>query len=349
MHDDASTLAPILAAYGFSPACALRTVEGGLINRTYLVEEAGRRAVLQRLHPIFAASLHLDIEAVTEHLAHKGMLTPRLLRTRAGELWTTDAQGAVWRMLTWLAGHTLHTLQRPETARGAGELVGRFHQAVSDLRHRFHFTRPGAHDTPAHIAHLRDALAAGAGHRHFDAIAPVAESLLRHAEQLDALPALPVRLVHGDLKISNLLFDAGHERALALLDLDTLANLNIPIELGDAFRSWCNPAGEDAAAVSFRADLFAAGIEGYAALARGLLVPEERDTLVLAVETIALELACRFCSDALEESYFGWNAAKFASRSEHNLARAHSQLALARSVNQQRPALEAIVRRTFAG
>jgi Ser/Thr protein kinase RdoA (MazF antagonist) len=346
---DASTLAPVLAAYAFSPASALRGVEGGLINRTFLVEEAGRRAVLQRLHPIFGPSVHLDIEAVTAHLEQKGLLTPRLIRTTTGALWTTDAQGAVWRMLTWLDGHTLNAVQRPATARGAGELVARFHQAVSDLRHSFHFARPGAHDTPAHIAHLRQVFAAGAGHRHFAAIAPVAESILRHAERLERLPARPVRLVHGDLKISNLLFDARHERALALVDLDTLANLTIPVELGDAFRSWCNPAGEDAASVSFRADLFDAGIAGYAAVASALLVAEEREALVPAVETIAIELACRFCSDALEESYFGWNPAKFASRSEHNLARAQSQLALAQSVSQQRPALEAIVRSRFTG
>lgn len=348
MDDEASTLAPVLAAYAFSPACALRAIEGGLINRTYLVEEAGRRAVLQRLHPIFAPSVHLDIEAVTAHLERKGLLTPRLIRTSAGALWTADAQGAVWRMLTWLDGHTLHALRHPETARAAGALVGRFHQAVSDLRHDFHFTRPGAHDTPAHVARLREVAARSQGHRNFAAIAPVADSLLRHAEQLAPLPPLPARLVHGDLKISNLLFDASHQRALALLDLDTFANLSIPIELGDAFRSWCNPAGEDAVNVQFRVDLFTPAIEGYAASARALLVPEEREALVLAIETIALELACRFCSDALEESYFGWNPAKFASRSDHNLARAQSQLALARSVSQQRPALEAVVRRTFA-
>jgi Ser/Thr protein kinase RdoA (MazF antagonist) len=349
MTDDPATLAAVLAAYAFSPASALRPIEGGLINRTYLVEEAGRRAVLQRLHPIFAASVHLDIEAVTAHLEAKGLLTPRLLRTTSGALWTNDAQGAVWRMLSWLEGQTLHAVQRPETARGAGELVARFHVAVSDLRHSFNFSRPGAHDTPAHVAHLRQALAAQRNHRDFETIAPLAEELLRHAAALAPLPALPTRLVHGDLKISNLLFDDMHTRALALLDLDTLANLNIPVELGDAFRSWCNPAGEDAASVSFRADLFAAGIEGYAAGARALLVPEERAALVLAIETIALELACRFCSDALEESYFGWNPAKFASRSAHNLTRASSQLALARSVNQQRAALEALVGRAFAG
>jgi Ser/Thr protein kinase RdoA (MazF antagonist) len=344
-----AALAPILAAYAFSSASTLRPLAGGLINQTFLVEEAGRRAVLQRVHPVFQPSVHLDIDVITAHLARKGLATPRLLETSAGTLWTTDAAGAVWRMLTWLDGHTLTTVQHPETARSAGQLVARFHHALSDLQHTFHFSRPGVHDTPAHIEHMRLALAAFSSHPQYDAIAPIAALIARSADELEPLPQLPKRLVHGDLKISNVLFNQTHDRALALVDLDTLASLTIPVEMGDAFRSWCNPAGEDAVRVTFRADLFAAGIEGYASGARTLLTVDERAALVPAVETIALELASRFCADALHESYFGWNPEKFASRSEHNLARAQSQLALAQSVKQQRSALEAIVRRHFGG
>jgi hypothetical protein len=51
--------------------------------------------------------------------------------------------------------------------------------------------------------------------------------------------------------------------------------------------------------------------------------------------------------DALNESYFGWSPDKFASRSEHNLARARSQLSLAASVAAQRSALETVVARIF--
>jgi Ser/Thr protein kinase RdoA (MazF antagonist) len=225
--------------------------------------------------------------------------------------------------------------------------VARFHQALRELRHAFHFARPGAHDTAAHLVTLRSALSELPRHRDFDAIAPVAEAILGAADALEPLPQLPTRVVHGDLKISNVLFNTAYDRALALVDLDTLANLTIPIELGDAFRSWCNPAAEDEPQITFRADLFEAAIEGYASAAGKLLVAEERASLVLGTETIALELASRFCADALHERYFGWNPAKFATRSEHNLARAKSQLAVATSVRSQRAALERIVRRHF--
>ena len=48
--------------------------------------------------------------------------------------------------------------------------------------------------------------------------------------------------------------------------------------------------------------------------------------------TISTELAMRFAADALNESYFGWNAERFPSRGDHNLVRAQGQANLARAV-----------------
>ncbi len=56
-----------------------------------------------------------------------------------------------------------------------------------------------------------------------------------------------------------------------------------------------------------------------------------------------MELAARFCTDALEESYFGWDASRFASAAEHNLVRARAQLSLARSIRASLPQLSALV------
>jgi len=343
------TLAPVLAAYGFSTEASLTPLEGGLINQTLRVDEAGRRVVLQQLHPVFGPTVHLDIEAITAHLAQKGLATPRLVRTRDGALWTTDASGHVYRMLTWLEGRTVQAVDRPETAHAAGRLVGRFHGAVADLQHDFHFVRAGVHDTSAHLLTLRRAVHDCADHPDHARIAPLAEAIGARIEALAPLPELPARIAHGDLKIANVLFDRAGEEAIALLDLDTMGRLTIAMEMGDAFRSWCNPGGEDAGRVHFDAGVFEAGIVGYAAEARALLTPDEVASLVAGVELIALELAARFCADALYERYFGWNPRKFASRSEHNRVRAESQRALADSVRAQRSALEAVVRRHFGG
>jgi Ser/Thr protein kinase RdoA (MazF antagonist) len=334
----------VLARYGFNDKAKLTTLEGGLINRTYRVEQAGRRAVLQRLHPIFAPTVNLDIDAITQHLAQHGLLTQTVVPTLDGDLWVVDAEKFTWRMLSWLDGHTSAVVERPEHAHAAAQLVARFHGALRDLSHRFQFTRPGAHDTPLHLSKLEQALRDHPQHVAYDEAASLAAEILSRARALPALPAGPLRIIHGDLKISNVLFEG--DRAIALLDLDTMAELTIPIELGDALRSWCNPAGEDATRAHVRTDVFEAAIAGYAPNASWLTL-EEREALVLGLETISLELAARFCADALNEAYFGWNPHKFASRSAHNLARAESQLSLAASVANQRAALEDLVRDHF--
>jgi len=61
------------------------------------------------------------------------------------------------------------------------------------------------------------------------------------------------------------------------------------------------------------------------------------------VEVIALELAARFCTDALEETYFRWDQKKYPHACAHNLARTRSQLSLARSVRDKLPDMQRIV------
>ncbi|MEW5854901.1 MAG: aminoglycoside phosphotransferase family protein [Myxococcota bacterium] len=338
----------VLPAWGVSSAATLTPVQGGLINKTFLVDEGPRRLVLQYVNPIFKPPVHLDIDAITAHLEATGMRTPRLVRTQQGELWATDTAGNVWRALTFLPGRVVQTAQSATVARAAGALVAHFHRAVSTLKHTFHFSRPGAHDTPEHLRRLERALKDFPTHSNYASVAPVGERILALAARLESLPEVPRRIIHGDLKISNLLFNDELTEGVALLDLDTLAQLTIPIELGDAFRSWCNPAGEDASEVTFSAELFEGAIRGYARAAEGLLTREEVDSLVLGTQTIALELAARFCADALNESYFGWNPQKFPSRSEHNRIRALSQLHVAESVAAQRAGLERVAQEAFS-
>lgn len=344
----APELARILSEYGFSERAALTPLTGGLINQTLLVEEAGRKTVLQRLNPLFHGEVHLDIEPITAHLERKGVRTPRLIPTTIGELWTTDAQGGVYRMMTFLEGRTVQRIERPETAHAAGAFVARFHSAVSDLDHTFHFTRPGAHDTKAHLAALDKALHLHGAHPEFASVEPLAEAILERARKLDPLPTGPVRVVHGDLKVSNLLFDEAEAVAVALLDLDTMAHMTLPIELGDALRSWCNPHGEDEGSAALDATLFEAALRGYASGAKQLLTSTEVEALVLGTLTITLELAARFCADALNERYFGWDVARYPSRGAHNRVRAASQLAVAKSLEAQRAPLERLVRELFA-
>ncbi len=314
----------IARAWGWTPD-QIEPLSGGLINQTYAVRAGAPIAVLQRLHPVFGPAVNLDIEAVTTHVAARGLETPKLVRTLDGQPYL-EHEGFVWRALTWVEGETVHRVPDPAWAEAGGALVGRFHRAVADLSHTYHFARAGVHDTAAHLAKLRARVEAGGD--------PEAEALGADilACALPALPAQPLRHVHGDLKISNLLFRRDPLRGAALVDLDTVGMGTMAFELGDAMRSWCNPHGEDAGRVQFELPIFAAAIAGFRREADALVTRDEKIAIVTGLETVCIELAARFAVDVFEDRYFGWDATRFPTRRAHNLVRARGQLALGRQV-----------------
>ncbi len=349
----------VLAAWGWHRDVEIAALTAGLINATFAVRSAGRpEAVLQRLHPVFAAEVNLDLDAITAHLAGHGLITPRLIRTVDGRAWVVDAGGRTWRALTWVDGVTVQAVPDPEVARAGGELVGRFHRAVADLEHDYAFTRAGVHDTAAHLARLAERLVDPDAWAMTPEVTsdPEAELALRAeavdvghaivdaARSLPPMPALPRRHAHGDLKISNLLFASlAPPRGAALVDLDTLGRQTLAFELGDAMRSWCNPRGEDAGAVGFDLAIFAAAIAGWRAVAGSLYGDDERRAIVTGLETVCVELAARFATDVFDDRYFGWDPARFRSRRAHNLVRARGQLALAAAVGAVRAEALAVV------
>ena len=129
--------------------------------------------------------------------------------------------------------------------------------------------------------------------------------------------------------------------------ISQLAHMPVALELGDALRSWCNPATEDAASARFVRAFFDAAIEGYAEAAQGFLAKAEWSAIPRGALTITVELAARFCADALRESYFGWNRARYESASAHNQARVHGQLLLAEGIRAELTALEAKTAEAF--
>lgn len=317
-----------------------------LINLTYIARGAtgtpGEPLVLQRLHPVFGHNVHIDIEAVTQHLAKKGLATPRLIHTRDDELWIVEQaepDPRAWRALSYIDGVTVHRSHDPRSLASAAGLLGSFHSALADFEHEFVHRRP-LHDTEKHLTKLRDALTSRAATGDQEAQALGAD-VLRQVEGLRlSFDELPRRVIHGDPKLSNVMFHrADTTRAKCMIDLDTVGRGPLAHELGDALRSWCNPAGEDTGAVHIEADAFRAVLAGYAAARPAGVEPAELLSAIDGFETVSLELASRFAADVVVDAYWGWDSTRFKSRREHNLVRARAQLALSRSVRQRRAEL----------
>ena len=348
VNDATEIAAHVLPGYAGWEGAAVTRLGGGLINRSYLLSRAdGARAVLQAVSPIFSPAIHDNIVAVTERLAAAGLVTPRLLPARDGRPYLVAPGGTVWRLQTHVDGVAFDVVGGAAQARAAGALVGRFHAAVDSIDHAFVGMRAGVHDTPRHLARLDEAVASDAGHRLAAEVRPLAQAIREGAAVLPPLPALPPRICHGDLKFNNILFAGAQPpddaRAVALIDLDTVGPLALAYELGDAWRSWCNRAGEDDVNAALDLGIMGASLDGYRAGLGRALDADERRALVLGVEWVSLELAARFAADALAESYFGWNAARFPGRGEHNLIRARGQWSLHQALVATRQARAALL------
>jgi len=317
-----------------------RPLPQGNINESHLVEaQDGGRYVLQRVSKIFDPRVCRDIQRVTAHLTQKGLTSPRIVPTAEGEASAT-ADGATWRLSTWVPGRVFARVAAPWQAQEAGRALAAFHGAMQDFDTPFEARRLGVHDTPVHMSGLASAVNDCVDAPRRAEALPVAEAIAGFWDDMPHLDATPERVVHGDPKLANLVFAEDEDVWRAWIDLDTVGRMALPLELGDAFRSWCQPAGEDAEG-RFDLEVFEAGCRGYAQACPEELAPEAKAQLVRATEHIAIELAARFCRDAFELRYFGWDSTRFPDAGAHHLARARSQLAFARAVREARKEAEA--------
>lgn len=322
-----------LRHYGISGA-DIQSLDIGLINRTWLVNLPDRKLILQKVNPMFPPVIHQDIDRTTRYLHDCGMATPMLLRTLDGQP-CYAGNSEVWRLYNYLEGFTVNTVDDPQIAFEAGALLARFHQTLHGFDYAFSYQRPGVHDTARHLEILRAALEVHRQHRRYADVLPLATEILNTAAGLPVLTGLPLRKVHGDPKINNFLFDHQTRKGICILDFDTLGYMALPLELGDAMRSWCNPVGENSTETFFSMEIYSAGLQGYISAAPQFMTEQEWASILQATQIIYVELAARFCADALNENYFNWDSSLYASHSEHSQFRALGQLNAYKSLKSQ--------------
>lgn len=331
--------ASILSHYDIGQVVEIHEINSGLMHSTYAVDAGVGRFTLQRLHKKLAtAEIVGDYEAVTTYLSQKDMLSPRLVRTADDQPVVVDSEGRWWRLATWIDGETRDKVSHVSEAEEGARALGRFHRAMADFEYDFASQHP-LHDTNAHLSGLRAAIEVPEYAAYRASIADEIDEILTTLPGL-LLPAdLPQRVVHGDPKISNVLYRGN--RAVGMIDLDTCNRHTLLVDLGDAVRSWCRDGSEDEAQ-HFRLDRFEAIIRGYADEGPELSDLERRH-LAGAGRLITLELASRFARDVLQDEYFAFDASRYSSRRAHNQARTRAMLFLARDMLAHRNQIEEII------
>jgi len=294
----------------------------GIINETYLVKNRSRQKfILQKHHHLIGKEVLADIDVITKRLENKGIVTAKLIRTLEGELYVAK-NGNIWRMLTYIEGVTLEKLDNKELAKSAGTLIGKFHDALVGFDYQFEHKIPNFHDTNLIITILKDTCAKYHNSNKYNELTPSANFILNEYIKIkDSLINLPDRIIHGDLKVSNVRFNEKQNEAISLLDLDTFGINKIVIDLGDAIRSFCNIRDE------FNLQIFKSILEGYFSTAL-FLTKEEKDAIPIGIKTIILELSARYITDAFEVQYFKLEHNKYSNLFEQNKSKTESLIKL---------------------
>jgi Ser/Thr protein kinase RdoA (MazF antagonist) len=327
----------------------------GLINETYLCEfnerDGVRNYILQHINKSVFKRPDLVMEnvaTVTEHLqarlrregvADPASVTPALVRTRDGRSYHVDGAGEYWRMFHFIeTGEVFDIVRDAGHAYEVGRGLGRFQSLVADLPPgRLHDTLPGFHHTPRYLGELDEAVRLDREGRLAGARAEVGFAhSRRHLAPLltDLMESgrIPIRVVHNDPKVNNVLIDRRTGKALCMLDLDTVKPGIVHFDFGDCVRSAANPAGEDARdldSVVFDRSRHDALREGYLSEASSFLMQQEIELLPLSARVITFELGVRFLADHLSgDAYFH---VRF---SGHNLHRARVQFRLLESMER---------------
>lgn len=311
----------------FSPdaLASAKPPTSGLLNKTFLLRESGMLYVLQSVHPAVAFDGSFkNYDNITQFLSSKGFQVQLFVRTKSGELWHEEA-GTRWRLLKGVEGVTHEYTKDPRLAEEAGRFLGTFTDALHDYPRSLDEGRKSfVYEVEIEkLTRYAEALRAD----HDSRIAEATELLLRELPNLLLSKNLPTRIIHCDPKISNFIFTPEH-KAISMIDLDTLQVLSPLYDVGDAIRSWCGQA-EDDPHNTFNRDIYEAFVRGYTgALVHAPLSREEVELIPRAAELIMLGLATRFLNDYVDDSYFGWDMSRYASRKEHNKARVFGQLSL---------------------
>lgn len=301
----------------------------GIIHDTFLIETDSKdRYIIQRLHKIFGNSVLEDMEKVTTYLDKHGILTPLLVRTMEGNL-VFKADDDRWRMITYIPGKCHERGVSPKLAFSASKLVGIFHNILYKFNYKFKHKLPDFHNTPKRMSNLKRVLDEYRGTNKFSTLEALADKTFKYYESIDKkIDSLPERVIHGDLKINNIRFDTKNNKALCLIDLDTIGRHKIIVDFGIASRTWCNKADEgDIKNSKFDIKIFSNMLAGYLKEAKFLTL-EEFFAFSEGIKTMILEVIARFLTDAFEESYFKLIPGKFKSLYDQNRLRAIAQLNL---------------------
>ncbi|QCX01322.1 aminoglycoside phosphotransferase family protein [Aggregatimonas sangjinii] len=253
-----------------------QAMTSGLINDTFLVSNAVRPIyVLQRInHVVFenVSGLMGNFQNALHHLRGSDYTQLDLVPTKEGGSYyeRKDEPISYWRLIGFLENtRTYDTAPNEEVAFEAGRIIGKFHVLLQKADpSQYIETIPRFHELELRSDQFFEAL----GSASSDQLKMAGNAISFAKETFGKLLTmqvndLPIRVCHNDTKLNNILFSETTQKALCLIDLDTLMCGRFSYDFGDAVRTIANTASEDEedhSKINFQKPLFKALVMGLA-------------------------------------------------------------------------------------
>jgi hypothetical protein len=335
-----------LSGYSFGP---------GHIHDTYRINTEGNESddyILQRLNAnVFRdiPRLQENMERVTSHLRQKISEIPGsdvkrecltlIPAADSGRTFYVDDDGNFWRMFIFISDH--HSYERVDSGNRAfegGRIIGRFQSMLADMPGEpLHETIPDFHNIVRRLETFHRVVEKDPAGR-VTSVSKEIEEIVRREEEMKVIIRLgeegkiPLRITHNDTKFNNILFDE-NDRALLIIDLDTVMPGYVHYDFGDAIRTATNRAAEDSedlSLVSMDIEIYRAYAEGYLRAARDTLNDTEVEYLAFSPKLLTYIMATRFLTDYIDgDNYYKIRYP------QHNLQRNRVQITLLKDMEAQ--------------
>lgn len=249
-----------------------------------------------------------------------------------------DKEKKAWRMFNFIEGsQTYNHVSGPEIAKEGGHAFGRFLRALDGFpADKLVETIPGFHNVGFRLDYFLRAIENDVCYR-VEFVSKEIEFIFDRANNMKKLESffergiIPRRVTHNDTKVNNLLFN-NDNKAICVIDLDTLMPGYSIFDFGDAIRTFANLGHEDdkkLSHVGLSIENYTAFTYGYLSETRSILNSEEIDNLAFAAKYITYEQSLRFLIDYIEgDRYYKVNYP------EHNLVRTRAQFKLLKSMEE---------------
>jgi hypothetical protein len=295
----------------------------GHIHDTFKVESPAGAFLLQRFNnQVFPQPFVVseNIQKVCQHLAlEMEELYPleaeehylSLIPTSEQEYLFQDREQNFWRVFRFQeASYAVDEVKGPAQAYEAAKAFGEFDRLLMPLDPTsFHESIPGFHNIQKRFQQFEQAAAGQVPGEAAELVAK-ARSVAPFVQEVGSLLArgqIPLRLVHNDTKINNVLLDEESHQGRCVIDLDTVMPGYFLYDYGDMVRTFVSPAAEDDTDVEqiyIREPIFKALTRGFLEELGPVITSEERKSLYIGARLLPLLMALRFLTDYLGGNHY---------------------------------------------